>query len=37
MHYEVVEHELSKINYKTVVAGLKATHPQIIKAALNRL
>lgn len=36
MQYEVKAHELSKINFKTVIAGLKRTHPQLIKAVLNR-
>lgn len=35
MRHEVKEHPLTKINYRTVLAALKATHPQIISAALS--
>jgi hypothetical protein len=37
MHYHVKNYELNKINFKTIIAGLKGTHPQIIKAYLNKL
>jgi hypothetical protein len=35
MRHEIKDQELTKINYRTVIAALKATHPQIISAKLQ--
>jgi hypothetical protein len=34
LRHEIVNYELAKINYKTVVAGLKGQHPNILTASL---
>jgi hypothetical protein len=34
--YDLKDYPLKKINYKTVVAAIKGTHPQIISAKFTR-
>lgn len=34
MRHEIVNYELAKINYKTVIGSLKGQHPQILSASL---
>ena len=36
LKHEVVNQELTKVNYKTVIASLKQQHPQILKAKLEK-
>ena len=36
LRHELKAYPLAKINYRTVLAALKKTHPQIISAALGR-
>lgn len=36
LRHEVIDHELTKINYKTVEASLRGLHPHILKASLAR-
>lgn len=36
LRHEVVNHDLNKINYKTVEASLKGLHPNILKASLAK-
>lgn len=33
--YEIKDHTLEKINYKTVIAAIKNTHPNIISAKFS--
>lgn len=36
LRHEIVNYELAKINYKTVVASLKGQHPNILSATLDK-
>lgn len=36
LRHEVVNHDLTKINYKTVEASLKGMHPNILKSSLSK-
>ena len=36
VRYEIKDHLLEKINYKTVLAAIKGSHPQIISAKFQQ-